>query len=349
MSDPAALSPIDLLILTRLLPVGEKGETIAKIQKDLEPLLRHRWAGPVLTSRIERMVIRLVTLGLVSYRPARTRKSVPPVELTPAGREAVLRVFHLKQLPAKPKPTWGKLKHSLLMAPALGLAGPGAALSKDDAFRAVLLQRQFDLPPGAEATLKLAKAEWLRKSLGMGEKEKISLESVTTALLRRELDEGRPVEAKRVVDRLLAQRLGAGRDDVKELRDEVLRRWVDPTRGRPSETAGTTTGPAPLDLARFADRVLDAAQASPTGHYDENKVFIAHVWRALRGEAEFQGMDLPSFKRRLAEANNARLLDLSRADLVQAMDPEDVRLSEVHYLNATFHFIRIEPGRERRP
>ena len=56
-------------------------------------------------------------------------------------------------------------------------------------------------------------------------------------------------------------------------------------------------------------------------------------------------MDFPAFKQRLAEANNARLLDLSRADLVQAMDPEDVRLSEVAYLNATFHFIRIDPER----
>ncbi len=56
-------------------------------------------------------------------------------------------------------------------------------------------------------------------------------------------------------------------------------------------------------------------------------------------------MDLPAFKQRLAEANNARLLDLSRADLVQAMDPDDVRLSEVTYLNAAFHFIRI--GSER--
>ncbi len=33
----------------------------------------------------------------------------------------------------------------------------------------------------------------------------------------------------------------------------------------------------------------------------------------------------PRSSMRLAEANNARLLDLSRADLVQAMDPEDVQ------------------------
>ena len=65
MSDPAALTPLDLLILTRLLPAGEKGETAARIQKDLEPLLRHRWAGSVLTSQIERTLVRLASLGLV--------------------------------------------------------------------------------------------------------------------------------------------------------------------------------------------------------------------------------------------------------------------------------------------
>jgi hypothetical protein len=66
----------------------------------------------------------------------------------------------------------------------------------------------------------------------------------------------------------------------------------------------------------------------------------------LQADPDFRSMDFASFKECLAEANNARLLDLSRADLVQAMDPEDVQLSEVSYLNATFHFIRIEPERQ---
>ena len=35
-------------------------------------------------------------------------------------------------------------------------------------------------------------------------------------------------------------------------------------------------------------------------------------------------MGLDGFKQRLAEANNARRLDLSRADMVEAMDPDDV-------------------------
>jgi hypothetical protein len=52
-------------------------------------------------------------------------------------------------------------------------------------------------------------------------------------------------------------------------------------------------------------------------------------------------MGLDGFKQRLAEANNARLLDLSRADMVEAMDPEEVSLSEVDYLGARYHFVLI--------
>ena len=47
-------------------------------------------------------------------------------------------------------------------------------------------------------------------------------------------------------------------------------------------------------------------------------------------------------KRRLVEAHRNGLLELSRADLVQAMDPVDVRESETPSPNDTAHFIRIE-------
>ena len=51
-------------------------------------------------------------------------------------------------------------------------------------------------------------------------------------------------------------------------------------------------------------------------------------------------MGLDAFKSRLVEAHRADLLTLVRADLVEAMDPQDVAASEARYLNATFHFIR---------
>jgi hypothetical protein len=70
-------------------------------------------------------------------------------------------------------------------------------------------------------------------------------------------------------------------------------------------------------------------------------VFIAHVWKLLQSEPDFAGMELDGFKQLLVVANNARLLDLGRADLVQVLDPDDVRSSEVCYLNTAFHFVRI--------
>jgi hypothetical protein len=255
----------------------------------------------------------------------------------------------VSELPAKPKPSWATLKKSLLLGPAMGISRAASMLAKDDNLRAVLLKQQFELPLGEFPTLKQARDAWLRKVFGIGEKEKVTLDSIQGALLRRELEETRPLAPKKALDRLLARRLSARRDDTKELRDAILRGWIDRSlddRGaegsnRPSSPLPATAFPSPVDLAAFAREVLEAARETKMGRYGDNKVFIIHVWRSLKNRADFQEMDLITFKKLLAEANNARLLDLSRADLVQAMDPEDVRLSEATYLNATFHFIRV--------
>jgi hypothetical protein len=50
-------------------------------------------------------------------------------------------------------------------------------------------------------------------------------------------------------------------------------------------------------------------------------------------------MDLDDLKKRLADANRAGLLSLARADLVGAMNPEEVRLSEILDRGASFHFV----------
>jgi hypothetical protein len=233
------------------------------------------------------------------------------------------------------------------------VAGPGGPLAKDDTLRGVLLKTQYDLSLGDFPTAKQAKEAWTRKALGMGEREKVSLATVQAALFRRESGDNRATTPSKALDRLLAKRLQARRDDPKELRNEILRHWVDESLGKrpmqaaqPGESAATAPPSSqPLDLAQFARAVLAAAHRCQSGRYGDNKVFIAHVWTALQHDPGFDGMDLAAFKTRLAEANNARLLDLSRADLVQAMNPQDVQLSEVSYLNATFHFIRVESER----
>jgi hypothetical protein len=88
--------------------------------------------------------------------------------------------------------------------------------------------------------------------------------------------------------------------------------------------------------------VTAVARKCPTGWFGDNKVFISHVWKQLRSEPRFAPLGLGGFKQKLVEANRANLLTLSRADLVQLMDPTDVRESEITYLTATFHFILVE-------
>jgi hypothetical protein len=99
-------------------------------------------------------------------------------------------------------------------------------------------------------------------------------------------------------------------------------------------------------LTAFAATVLALATNSPAeDRFHDNKVFIAALWRASQHEPNFPRLSLPDFKQRLVEANSQNLLHLSRADLVQSMDPKLVADSETVYLNATFHFVVVEGER----
>ena len=233
------------------------------------------------------------------------------------------------------------------------------ALASEPGFKAILLKRQYALPT-ATSLPKLDEAldalAWQLIGFG-GSALKFNLKSVKTALFNRELGDGRATDFKKAAAHLLAHKVAARRDNPRELRDAVLRNWIDheepgwavPDPVNRSDPNASLERPASSnnvllgkpELASFAEQVKAAARTCTSGRFGDNKVFIAHVWKAIQGVPAFQSMDLKIFKEQLAAANNARLLDLSRADLVQAMDPEDVRQSELRYLNATFHFVRI--------
>jgi hypothetical protein len=97
---------------------------------------------------------------------------------------------------------------------------------------------------------------------------------------------------------------------------------------------------AECELPEFASRVTDAARSSNTGRWHD-AVFISHVWNTLRGRGDV-GISFEKFKRRLIEAYQSDLLDLSRADLVDAMPAADVSASETVHSGARFHFVRVE-------
>jgi hypothetical protein len=356
-------SAIGSLVLVRLLAAGEKGESNTKIQKDLEPLLAHRWSGVPMAGAVNRAVDELKAAGLVGFLLGKSKRAAAKITLTADGRQRALDILGVAAL--KPKINWGVLRKTYLPASVLGLpASTDArfkAMASEPVFRAVLLKQQYDLPTAEIPKLDDAIDALAWKLIGFeGETRKFTVTNVKTAVLNRELGDGRATDLKKAASRLVARGAGARRDDPKELRDAVLRDWIDRYTAPPlvgGDARGAEDGasshstptlpfgaPSPIEeegLAAFAGRVKAAARDCPTGRYGDNKVFIAHVWRMLRSDPDFAGIGLDTFKDRLGEANNARLLDLGRADLIQAMDPDDVRLSELQYLNATFHFVRI--------
>jgi hypothetical protein len=102
----------------------------------------------------------------------------------------------------------------------------------------------------------------------------------------------------------------------------------------------------PLDLKTLADKVKDvAAQVGEEGRFGTNKTFINHVWKQLKDDPQFSGLDYDGFKNKLIEANREGLLTLSRADLPQIMDRDNVRDSEINYPPyTTYHFILNDRG-----
>lgn len=94
-----------------------------------------------------------------------------------------------------------------------------------------------------------------------------------------------------------------------------------------------------LELQSFASRVNAVASQMPAaGRFGQSKAFIFSVWALGRFEET-----LAEFKASLVLANKAGLVELCRADLVEAMDKGQVARSEIEHLGAVFHFVRI-PG-----
>lgn len=124
----------------------------------------------------------------------------------------------------------------------------------------------------------------------------------------------------------------------------------DPARGR--------QGGGDFDLTAFAETVqrlaagIEAERADDDrarGRFGTRKVFIAAIWRALR-RTPYGSLSRADFDALLLRAHRDGLLVLERADLVGAMDPAEVRESEVEHpmIGSRYHFVVDEPGERAR-
>lgn len=89
-------------------------------------------------------------------------------------------------------------------------------------------------------------------------------------------------------------------------------------------------------LSEFAARAVNTAKKAKTGRWHGN-MFMAPLWRQMSTT-----LTLPEFKARLFQAHQDGLLELSRADLVEAMPSKDVSDSEFTHSGARFHFLRVD-------
>lgn len=306
---------------------GPRGD----LARALKPFVESWWTAGEWSGRLDELLAGLEREGLIS---ASGRNAFA---LTPEGRRRAFAALGVERLPRGT--TWRQVKARHLMSLALGLKPERETLERlgdADGLVAALISREHKLAPSKAPTLAQARDRLLWRQLGLESERPFTLEAVRAVLLGRVLRSSREHPSKVALRLLAARASGARRADPEELRLATVRGWLAPAaQGQPAAEPVAVKGGG---LEDFAQRVLEAARASTTGKFGERRVFISHVYRALRAALS---VDEPTFKQRLLEANRARLLTLARADLVDVMDPADVAASEIRYLGATFHFIAL--------
>jgi hypothetical protein len=191
----------------------------------------------------------------------------------------------------------------------------------------------------------------------LGRLRRVLLEKTLGTTLR-----AKTLDASKVGELLSTEAAGTTKAEINVIRRALVSRWIfDGAKaagraGVPSPGAAATAEvvevavarPAasdPSSLEHWAREVQAVANATQTGRYGDERVFISSAWHAAQARSSLSGTSLDAFKAQLVAANRAGLLRLHRADLVGAMDRTLVRESETQHLTATFHFIETHSRR----
>ncbi|HWB09728.1 MAG TPA: hypothetical protein VG826_10900 [Pirellulales bacterium] len=323
----APLETLDLMILVRLLEPA----TPTKARQDVGKIAAAGIAQGEWNSMFEAHWKRLIDRGLIGRSPGkRSGQSLTP---TDAGRRHALNFLQVSKLPDKVK--WATLQADYLLPLAMNCQ-PGSAkaqqLKSAPQFKLAVISQARRLSPRNGATAKTVLATLAWKLIGVESEADFTAENVIQQIGLGQRP-ARKVTATQLAAALAARALGANKTTLTELRSAALRQWL--LASVPAPGASTD------DLGTFASQVIDAARrCQAAARFGDNKVFISHVWRQMNGPLG-AAPELGTFKQRLLEANRDGLLQLSRADLVEAMNPVDVQESSTVYDNATFHFVRI--------
>lgn len=331
MSDLATVSSTgtaligDLLLIRYALP----NATPKKVREDIGSLLDAGLAN----GRFEEVRAQLMSAGLMALGK-RNKFSI-----TVSGRERALHFIGLSELP--PRTTWKTVVNKHLFPKAAGLDQEMAAkLKNGEQLAAYFLARKYQLSSPAGSSLRQVLEAIVCFKLGFP--EETTLNGLLCAVLSKELNSEHQLTRQQLQKQFPLFDTGFKSLTGDGVRRKLVQDWL---AGR--TVVGRDELPHPeVDLPAFAATVRAlAASSPPRDRFHDNKVFIAALWRTSRHELNFPRLSLGDFKQRLLQANSRHLLHLSRADLVQAMDPQLVAESETTYENAMFHFVLVEDAR----
>ncbi|MGG6239708.1 hypothetical protein ACQ4N7_13865 [Nodosilinea sp. AN01ver1] len=349
-----SLQPIPLtdLLLSRLLFADKKGMTVSELKAALKAIAGSELSNTAYTEQIETTLTSLSEQGYT--QPVSSSRH----QLSDSGRQHILDALNLKTLP--PRLQWKTLKNTDWIAHALNLPALSTEtrkrLGEADGLRAAILQQGFALPVAPFGTLTQARnallwqhlchpqtAEHLQTQLPNLRQQAFNQGTVMAALLNDLLQTPKPLPWDKALSQLVAKVAQAKRTTPDELRTAILRQAVTSAASpSPKTDTPTTNTPAPLSDEAFAELTLNAAKTTQEGRLGDSKVFISRVWATLQQQHPDLTLTLADFKQRLISLNKQRKLTLSRADSPHILHAEDETLSEVSYLNTTFHLIRID-------
>lgn len=335
---------------------GRRGD----LGKTFRTLLRQRWSEQEQTRHIDAEIEALKQAASIEC-PKRGS-----LHLTQSGRGALRAALEVEALPSKID--WRRFRQRYLSQTSLLPKEPG---SKVDKAVATKLAAHHQLKLGDAPTLRQVRDALAWRAIGVETTDPFKVDAVLKVLLNkmlgaaRSLDGSRLLEVEKVLEELTARAVEASPVATEESALTRLRRWLagkeappgkksllddkaplqlvdtspEPPADTPQEPGPTVAADNPDDDDAFAERVLAAARTSKTGRFGD-KVFISHVFRRLVDEGAVV-KDPDHFKARLVSAHVSGLLRLSRADMVETMEPEDVDASVTLHSGATFHFVRI--------
>lgn len=354
---------LENLLLARLLPSKVAKSTL---RQDIGKFVEHRLTTSAWQAEFEDLLNGLITDGMVIQKP---------LAISDAGRNRVASWLGMKTVPARLN--WGQLKAKWLAPLAANATVTSdkdrTRLATADGFRAFIVKDEFDLAVEDCPTLSKSIDSLVWKELfGIDSDRKLTSKAIIEAVLAGKLNVSASMGKDRLVAQLPAKILQADQTSPEHLRLAAVRKWlevdevgdasaaaqaasgvelatvdaaleaVNSELGHDSPTENEATSTSHTD---FAEAALAAARSCESGRFGDRKVFISHVWEQLIRSSRFEQMGIDEFKQRLVDANREGSLALSRADLVEAMSPEDVAASRTEHLNGEFHFVRTDAVR----